>query len=506
MRIRSWPKVPCSQPPDSIPLPVASIEELASNSSAISLFSSVFGYHMADSPLQPRSLFQLTWPLFIDLAFHFLTGALNTFMVGKVSYQSVASLAVGNQIFDLCITLFNFIGIGSSVVIAQYLGAGESVMARRVVHTAIGFNLLVGAFTTVVVIMGADNLLHLMNMPEDLMADGHTYLTVIGLCLIPEAAALCMAAALRAHGHTRDAMYVTLAANIITFIGNALLLFGWFGLPRMGVAGVAWSTVIGRLVALLLIIYLLQKRTGIRLVLRQLFVWPREVLGKIMHIGLPAAGENLSWMLQFMVVTSFVALMGDKALATQSFFFQICLFILLFGLSIGLGTEILVGHLVGAGKFDQAYRQLLHSLRLGLLVTAVVVVPMAFGGGHYLMSLFTTDTHIVTMATQLFFVSLLLEPGRTFNIVVINSLRATGDARFPLMMGIISMWGLAIPLAWYLGLHLGWGLVGVWLAFAADEWARGLTMYWRWKSRRWETKVLVRQQADDVLQEQTCLG
>ena len=94
----------------------------------------------------PSSLFHLTWPLFIDLAFHFLTGALNTFMVGQVSYQSVAALAVGNQILDLCITLFNFIGIGSSVVIAQYLGAGDKAMTRRVVHTAIGFNLLVPFF------------------------------------------------------------------------------------------------------------------------------------------------------------------------------------------------------------------------------------------------------------------------------------------------------------------------------------------------------------------------
>ena len=446
---------------------------------------------MSHTPGQPRSLFQLTWPLFIDIAFHFLTGALNTFMVGRVSYQSVAALAVGNQILDLCITLFNFIGIGSSVVIAQYLGAGDKKMARRVVHTAIGFNLLVGVITMLVVLFGADGLLHLMNMPENLMRDGHTYLTVIGFCLVPEAAVLCMAAALRAHGHTREAMYVTLIANIVTFTGNALLLFGYFGLPKLGVAGVAWSTVFGRFVALALLVWLLQKRTGIRLVPAQLFQWPREVLGKIMHIGLPAAGENLSWMLQFMVITSFVALMGDKALATQSFFFQICLFILLFGLSIGLGTEILIGHLVGAGKFETAYRQLLHSLKLGLLVTAVVVVPMAFGGGHLVMSWFSDDPDIVAMATQLFFISLILEPGRTFNIVVINSLRATGDARFPLMMALISMWGLAIPLGWYLGLHLGWGLIGIWLALAADEWTRGLAMYWRWKSRRWEKKVLI---------------
>ncbi|WP_409421558.1 MATE family efflux transporter [Pseudaeromonas sp. ZJS20] len=446
---------------------------------------------MASSSHQPGSLFQLTWPLFIDLAFHFLTGALNTFMVGHVSYQAVAALAVGNQILDLCITLFNFIGIGCSVVIAQYLGSGNRRMAREVVHTAIGFNLMSGALVMLAVLLGADSLLRLMNMPANLMQDGHTYLTIIGLLMVPEAVSLCLAASLRAHGHTREAMYVTLVANFITFVGNALLLFGWFGLPQMGVAGVAWSTIVGRLVAVALLIYLLQARTGIRLHPLRFFHWSRAALGKVLHIGLPAAGENFSWMLQFMVVTSFVALLGDKALATQSFFFQICLFLMLFGLSIGLGTEILIGHLVGAGKFDQAYHQLLRSLKLGLMVSAVVVVPAAFGGGHFLMSLFTDDQEIVAMATQLFFISMLLEPGRTFNIVVINSLRATGDARFPLMMAILSMWGLAIPLAWFLGLHLGWGLVGIWLAFAADEWTRGLAMYWRWKSRRWEKKVLV---------------
>lgn len=449
---------------------------------------------MTDTNVENKSLFQLTWPLFIDIAFHFLTGALNTFMVGKVSYQSVAALAVGNQIFDLCITIFNFIGIGSSVVIAQYLGAGRRDIARQVVHLAIGINLLVGFVTSMCIIFGADTILHAMNMPDSLLKDGHIYLTLIGLCLIPEAAGLCMAAALRAHGNTREAMYVTMLANLVTFGGNALLLFGYFGLPKMGVAGVAISTVVGRVIALALLIYLLQKRTGITLIFRELFQWQKTLVHKILHIGLPAAGENLSWMLQFMVITSFVALLGDKALATQSFFFQISLFIMLFGLAIGLGTEIIIGRLVGAAQFEKAYRQLLHSLKLGLLVTAIVVVPAAFGGGHFLMSSFTDDQEIIAMATQLFFISLILEPGRTFNIVVINSLRATGDARFPLMMALFSMWGIAIPLSWFLGLHLGWGLIGIWIAFACDEWTRGLSMYWRWKSRRWEKKALVHPQ------------
>ncbi|MBP8219777.1 MAG: MATE family efflux transporter, partial [Aeromonas sp.] len=174
----------------------------------------------------PGTLFALTWPLFIDLALHFLTGALNTFMVGHVSYQGVAALAVGNQVFDLAITLFSFVSIGTSVVITQYLGAGDREKSRVVIHTAIGFNLLIGLVAAIGVMAGASTMLALMNLPANLMSDATLYLQIIGLCLLPEAAALCLAATLRAHGHTRQAMYVTLIVNLITFVGNLLLLYG----------------------------------------------------------------------------------------------------------------------------------------------------------------------------------------------------------------------------------------------------------------------------------------
>ena len=81
--------------------------------------------------------------------------------------------------------------------------------------------------------------------------------------------------------------------------------------------------------------------------------------------------------------------------------------------------------------------------------------------------------------------AIVLEPGRVFNVVVINSLRATGDVGFPIQMAVLSMWCVWVPLAWFLGLHLGWGLPGVWLAMTLDEWTRGVLMYRRWKLRRW---------------------
>ena len=186
-----------------------------------------------------------------------------------------------------------------------------------------------------------------------------------------------------------------------------------------------------------------------------------------------------------MVITYFVGQMGETSLATFSYAMQLSMMMMMLGISIGIGTEIMIGHMVGAGEIDAAYRQVLRSLRIGIAVTIVTTSLVALAGPQ-LLSMFTGNQRIITGGALLLRIGLILEPGRTFNLVVINSLRATGDARFPVLMGVCSMWGLAVPLAWFLGLHLGWGLPGIWVAFTIDEWLRGIMMYLRWKSRVWE--------------------
>ncbi|WP_016954718.1 MATE family efflux transporter [Catenovulum agarivorans] len=445
---------------------------------------------MQISSVKKYSLFALTWPLFIDMALHFFTAAMNTFMIGHISSQGVAALAIGNQVFQLAITVFSFVTIGASVVLTQYLGADNKTAARHVVYSSIGFNLFVGLVAALTIIFGADSIVHLMNLPEHLHSDGKIYLQIIGLCLLPEAIGLCLAATIRAHGFTQQAMWVTLIMNLITFVGNLFLLYGWFGIPEYGVAGVAISTAVGRVVGMIILAGLVVKYTGIHIYIKPILKPKKHILAKVFHIGLPAAGENLSWMLQFMLITSFVALMGEKALAAQTYYFQICTFILLFSLSIGLANEIIIGHMIGAKQVEQARAQLFKALKLGFIVTAITAGVVSVTGPSFI-DVLTQDQAVLSLVSQLFIITLFMEPGRTFNLIVINALRATGDARFPLYVGVLSMWGIAVPLSYWLGIVLDYGLVGVWVALAIDEWTRGLLMFWRWRSGRWQTKSFV---------------
>ncbi|WP_159565244.1 MATE family efflux transporter [Budvicia diplopodorum] len=440
---------------------------------------------MHHNDVTERSLFSLSWPIFIDLFLHFSTLLINTYMISQVSKSYLAAMGVGNQVFDLCITIFSFISVGCSVVIAQYLGARQMDMAKKAIHISIAFNLVIGLACATFIFFFGYKALILMNMPEHLMEDGFAYLHIVGICLVPEAAALILAACMRVYGKSKPAMYVTLIVNIITIIGNIFALYVF----KYGLIGVAWSTVFGRVIGVIMLACLLSYGLRIRFELWSFFHWSADLLKKILHIGLPAAGENLVWILQYMTAMAFIGLMGETALAAQTLYFQISLFIMLFGISVSIGNEILVGHLVGAKRFEDAYRQAFHSLKLGVGVTAVVVIGFWLMDRN-IMNFLSKDADIIDMLLPLFLLSVFMEPGRTINIIMVNALRASGDAKFPLYTAIFFMWGVSIPIGYFLGIKMEMGLLGIWIGFFCDEWLRGFTNAWRWKSKRWQTKRL----------------
>lgn len=449
---------------------------------------------MADAPVfmtsasspapSPSSLLAIAWPIFVEQALRMLIGTVDTFMVSHVSDGAVAALGVANQLIILFIILFNFVGIGASVVLTHHLGANDRVGATRIMKNAIAVNTWLGILASLLVCQAAAPLLRMMQLPADLMQYALPFLSLMGGSLFLEAMGLSIASILRANKHTRDAMFVAAGQNVLNVAGNCITLFGLSGCPKMGVLGVAISSVISRGFSCLALWILLDYRTHLRLRAFDFVRIDGLSVSRILRIGLPAAGEHLCYWTAFMLVTTFVAQMGADPLATQSYTLQLQRFVMLFSISIGLGTEILVGHCVGAGQFEAAYRQLLQSLRTGLLVATGAIVLLALAGPLAIRG-FTHNPVIVANAVVLLRLAVLLEIGRVFNVVVINSLRATGDVGFPIQMAALSMWCVWVPLAWFLGIKLGWGLPGVWLAMATDEWVRGILMYRRWKTRKW---------------------
>ena len=436
------------------------------------------------------SMRKLVVPIFLDMFLHFITLIINTYMVTKVSVHLVGAMGAGNQVMDLFMTIFNFLSIGCSVVVAQALGAKKNDLASSVIHASITSNTLFGIFSAIVIYVFGYNILNLLNVPKELINDSFSYLHILGFALLFDGIGMVLAAVLRVYNLATAVMLTSVLMNVITILGNAISLFGWFDLPNLGLQGVAISTLVGRLVGIFVLAYMLSQKAKVKIYFKKLLVVPFEILKKILSIGLPSAGENLLWMAQYMVAFGFVASMGEASLSVQTIYFQITLLILLCGASISVANEVIVGHLVGASEFNEAYTRTFRALRLGVFITLVVVL-IAYALKYQIMDALNLNENLRAIMLPLFTLSIFLEAGRTFNIVIVNALRASGDAKFPLITGLIFMWGLSLPLGYFLGIYLGWGIIGIWIGFCADEWLRGLANTWRWRSKKWQEKRLV---------------
>ena len=437
------------------------------------------------------SLFAVTWPILVDSVLRMMLGTVDVFMLSRISDQATGAVGLANEIIYFCILMFGFVGIGTSVAVSQYIGAGRAKEASRISAMAISMNLIFGVLVSIVLLCFGQSLMQLLNLnPEQIGISVH-YLQIIGGFIWIEALSYAVSSVIRASGHTKGVMLVTLGVNIIHVIGNYLLIFGNLGFPEWGVTGAAISTVVSRLLGVIALFILLYRKITVPIRWKDYVKWNGSYLKQIMSIGLPAAGEHLSWQSQYLMIISFVNMISITALNTHVYVMNISNYFMALAMSIGMGTEIIVGQMVGAGEMKAAYRRLMKSVRISFLLTlAIVGVAVIFR--HDLLGLFTQNPEIIAAGASIFLLSLILEPGRTFNMVIINSLRAAGDARFPVLIGIVSMWGVAVPLAYLLGVHWGIGLLGIWIAFTVDEWLRGIMMLLRWRSRVWEKKALVK--------------
>jgi len=236
--------------------------------------------------------------------------------------------------------------------------------------------------------------------------------------------------------------------------------------------------------ALGLVLHLRLWRLKLQLVPRGRDWWtvPWPVLLPVLHIGVPGAAVEVAYRVGFMVSLAATARLGAGALATHSYTLQLLKYVLLVSLAIGWACEIMVGRLIGAGELGDADRLVRKGVRNGLLASGGCALAVALAA-PWLMRGFTSDPAIIAAAQTLLWLSLALETGRVFNLVLSGALRAAGDVIVPAGVSMASM-ALVMGAGSYL-LGRAFGLPGIWIAYALDEWVRGLVLLARWYARSW---------------------
>ena len=430
------------------------------------------------APLARPGLVAITWPLFTELLLATGVSLAGLTLASRVSDIAAGAFVLSQHVWAAFYLLFRIVSLGASVVVTQQLGAGDRAGADQSARAALGASFWLGLATAVAVALGAGALLGALNTTPRVQVLAEPFLRMLALGLVLDAFNASMAAVVRAHLHARDVLVNTIAMHTLHLV-LCIPMMAALGLP-----GFALALAISRAFGVGFHLWLWKRRLNLVPKARDWWTLRSRRLAPMLHIGLPGAAENVVWRVVFIVTVSFAASLGGKALATHGYTIQVQNFILLFALATGFACEILVGHMIGAGNLHEANRIVGRSLRWGLVVSTSLVLAAALAA-PWLMRHFTDDPQILETASLLLWIAVLVEPGRVFNVVYVNALRATGDARFPVAAGAVSMVLVMGGLGWLLAVHFGLGLAGLWIAYAADEWTRGLTMAARWKWRGW---------------------
>lgn len=446
---------------------------------------------MASEKVKRLTLFGLTWPIFIEIFLHMLMGNADTLMLSQYSDKAVAAVGVSNQVLSVVIVMFGFVAQGAAILIAQNLGARNNQQAGEISVLSINLNLLFSLFLSVVLFFGAQHILQFMDLPQEIMSEASGYMQIVGGLIFIQALIMTLGAILRSYGYTKDTMNVTIGMNILNVIGNYFVIFGPFGFPVLGVEGVAYSTAISRFLGVIVLFYLFLKRNQGEIQVAYFFRFPKSYVKRLLQIGIPSAGEQISYNASQMVITYFVAQLGTTAITTKVYAQNMMMFIFLFSIAIGQGTQILVGHLVGAGDAEAAYKRVMKSLKISIVISLSMATVVYFYSSQ-LLGIFTDDMTILETGAGLLLMTVVLEPGRAFNLIMISSLRAAGDVKFPVYIGVAVMWGIGVTFAWFFAIYLNLGLIGIWISFIADEWVRGLFMLRRWRKRNWVSMSFVK--------------
>ena len=432
-----------------------------------------------------RNLFFMSLPIFVELLLQLLVGNIDQMMVSRVSQQSVASIVNANQIMNLVIIVLSMASTAATVILSQYLGAEDKANSSRTCMVSILMITVVSLLSTLLVFAGYKPLYKALRVPEEIFDEASLYLLIVGACITVQGLYLIFSAIIRAFAMMKEVMIVSIVMNVMNIIGNAILINGWFGMPRLGAVGAAVSTDISKLVGLGLMILLFVKRTNVKLGLRFLKPFPVQIMKKLCLLAVPSGVESFSYNMSQMCRLGMVTAVATMVTVTKVYCSIFANLAYVYAMAIASATQIVLGYLIGAKKIDLIQKRVNATQKVAL-AACVGLAVLLFLGSNYIFLIFTDDPEIIALGRRILFIEIFLEIGRAVNIVMTKCLIAVGDAVTPTVVGVSFQWGVAFVGAWVFGIIFGWGLEGVWVAMAIDECLRGLIFAVHFKKERWK--------------------
>jgi MATE family multidrug resistance protein len=432
-----------------------------------------------------REVWLLAYPVVITMVSHTVMMFVDTAMVGRLGATELAAVGLAGILTWTLFSFFNGLLISINTFVAQRYGAGDrggvAVAAWHGLYIA-----LASYFVVLLISRFTGTLFGLMQPSPDVQRLGAIYTKIrlySGLNLF---ISFGLGGFLRGIGDTKTPMRIEIVANLINIILDYLLIFGRFGFPRLEVAGAATATLIASAIsAIIYLIVFLSRRSNQAFQTRSNLQFDFSEIRRILRIGLPMGVQFFLDLMSFTVFTAVIGRMGDVVLAANSAGITLMStsFMPLHGISLAATT--LVGQYIGSDQLPYARKSGYTTIKLGVAYTFIVAVVF-LTVPETLFSLITPDAEVVQFARRILFFAALFQVSDGLGICSVGALKGAGDTVFTMWMGVGFAWLFFLPLAYLLGIWLGYGLAGAWCGATIYIIVVGSIYFLRFRSDRWE--------------------
>lgn len=432
-----------------------------------------------------KDLATLIIPLIIEQLLTVTVGLADSIMIASVGEAAVSGVSLVDSVMVLLANVFAALATGGAVVAGQYLGQKKKLMACKTADQLVLFITMLSIGIVGIIYLCRNLILHGVfgQIEADVMYNARVYLMIVTASIPFLAIYNACAALFRTMGNSKIAMNMSLLMNGINIAGNAILIYGM----GLGVEGAAIPTLLSRIVAAgIMLVLLKNENLSVHFSTSFRFKFKGYLIQKILYIGVPNGIENSMFQLGKILVLSLVAGFGTASITANAVSNMIAMFAIIPGLAMGLAMLTVISRCVGAGDYESVkyYTKKLLVITYGALIIlniiVVCILPIILWAYHLSPETAEIARKIIIYHT---ICCMAIWP---LSFTLPNTLRASNDVRYCMIIAIVSMWIFRIFFSFVLGKWMGFGVFGVWIAMTLDWLVRTILFVIRFIGRKWQ--------------------
>ncbi len=433
-----------------------------------------------------NQIIKLTIPIVLQNLLSVAVNSADVVMLNYVGQSHISAVSLAAQYASVLFMFYYGLGTGVTMLASQYYGKGEMRAIDVIEGIALKFSMIVALIFATSAMFFPSQMMRVFTPDQELITIGASYLRNISVAYICWAMIEIYLATLRSIGRVMISTVLNTIAFSLNIMLNAVFIFGLFGAPKLGAAGVALATSISRVVELILCVIISIKSKDVKLRLSYMFIRNKILLKDFMKMAIPAVMNDVSWGLAFSMYSVIIGqFLGSDVVAANSFTSLARNFGSILSFGVASAGGILLGQIIGENRMDDADKAAKTLMRLTVLFGAVGGVIVLF-----LIPVFLNFANLTETGKSYLKIMMLINTyyvmGSAVNTTLIAGVfRAGGDSRWGFICDTIDMWCYAVPLGFFAAAILKLPPMWVYFLLCTDEFVKWPWVISHYKSKKW---------------------